>query len=236
MVLLLGALDEEIAELREAITAETKETWRGFSFWRGRIEGREVVLAKTGVGKSLSALVTQHLVDRFTPTEILFCGIAGSLTPTLEIGDLLVARDCLQHDMDARPVGFPLGQIPFTPFRVLTCDGSLVEAALSFTPAGYRVISGRVLTGDQFLTSSDRASHRYLTEELAGDAVEMEGASVALVAAVNEIPFLLVRAISDRADGGAPRSFNRFLTLAARRTFDIILHVLRSIDTGVAVE
>lgn len=231
MVLLLGALDEEIAELRRVITEERIETWHGFTFRTGRVEGREVVVAKTGVGKSLSALVTQRLVDRFSPSAILFSGIAGSLTSTLEIGDLLVARDCLQHDLDARPVGFPLGQIPFTSYRVLECDGRLVEAALSFCPTGYRLCSGRVLTGDQFLTSSDRESHRYLTEELGGDAVEMEGASVALVAAVNQIPFLLVRAISDRADGGAPKSFRRFLELAARRTFEIILHVLRSIDT-----
>ncbi len=224
--LVLAALAEELTELLSRASIEAVERWHGFTFHRGRLSGKEVVIARTGVGKSLSAMLAQHLIDRYRPQALLFSGIAGALRPQLEIGDMVVARDCLQYDLDARPAGFALGQVPFTDIRIIACDERLREIALSFQPAGYRITEGRILTGDLFLTRADRESHRYLVEELEGTAVEMEGASVGLVATINETPFLLVRVISDRADGAASVDFARFLPEASARTGALVAYLL----------
>jgi len=224
--LLLAALAEELTELHARASLSASEEWHGFTFHRGRLSGQEVVIARSGVGKSLSAMVAQHLIDRYRPEALLFTGIAGSLRSTIDIGDMVIARDCLQYDLDARPAGFPLGQVPFTDLRVIDCDERLRGIAMGFQPTGYRVVTGRILTGDLFLTQADRESHRYLVEELEGTAVEMEGASVGLVAKINQVPFLLVRVISDRADGKASMDFARFLPLASRRTGELLSYLL----------
>ncbi len=226
MYLVLAALAEELTELFGRASLTSSEEWHGFTSHRGRLSGKEVVIARAGVGKSLSAMVAQHLIDRYQPEALLFTGIAGALRSSIEIGDMVIARDCLQYDLDARPAGFPLGQVPFTDLRIIDCDERLHGIAMGFQPAGFRVVAGRILTGDQFLTQADRESHRYLVEELGGTAVEMEGASVGLVATINEVPFLLVRVISDRADGKASTDFARFLPLASRRTGELVAYLL----------
>ena len=225
-ILLLSALDEEISGFVSALGDRSDEQWRALHIWTGTLEQRRVVVAKTGVGKSMAALVAQALVDRYRPEAVFFSGIAGALDPALQIGDLLVADDCLQYDLDARPLGFLLGEIPHSGYRVLPSDATLLSCAKEFRPRGFRVVCGRVLTGDRFLTAADKASSRHLTEELGGSAVDMEGASAGLVAAFNGLPFILVRAISDRADGTSPRSFARFLHEASLRTSQLIAFLL----------
>lgn len=229
-ILLLGALAAELSEFRNHLAERRTIAWRGMTFDAGRLEEREVVVAATGVGKSMAALVTQHLVDRFDPASIIFSGIAGALNPSFAVGDVVVAADTLQYDLDARAAGFALGQVPFSDYRIIPCDAQLVAAALRSRPAGFRLHRGRILTGDLFLSRRESGAYDHLVDELGGDAVEMEGASAGLVAAVNGVPFLLVRAISDRADGSAPTDFKEFLPLASRRTFAVVRQVLQELD------
>lgn len=226
MTLILGAMDGEIAAFLQVISSQVQEKWHGFAVVRGTLDARQVVVSKSGVGKSLSAAVTQHLMDRYAPSRVIFTGLAGAIAPEIEPGDTLVARDCLQYDLDATALGFKLGEVPYTPYRILTSDPALVEIARHYQPAQGRLMVGRVLTGDRFLVESGAPQFQYLRRDLEGDAVEMEGASVALVATVNRVPFLIVRTISDRADGNADIDFNAFLADASRNSLACVRHIL----------
>lgn len=229
-ILLLGALEAELSEFRSRLAARHDEQWHDRTFCVGRLGHSEVVVAATGVGKSMAALATQHLVDVFAPHYIIFTGIAGALDPALGIGDVLVAADSLQYDLDARAAGFPLGQIPFTDYRVIPSEPRLVAAALGYEAQGFRLVRGRILTGDLVLSRSSQGSYGHLVSELGGDAVEMEGASSGLVALMNGIPFLLLRVISDRVDGSAAADFKRFLPTASLRSFLVVSHVLGELE------
>jgi len=236
MIALFGAFDGEISELVRTFEPKSMTEWNGFTFHEGVIEHHEVIITKSGVGKSMAAMLTQKVIDRYSPECIIFTGLAGSINPDIFIGDTVVARDCLQHDLDATALGFARGEVPYSPYRVFVCDEYLVQLALSCQPEALepgirapRVTAGRILTGDTFLVRSMMETHRYLRDELHGDAVEMEGASVGLVATVNRIPFLVIRTISDRADGSAHVDFNRFLPWASTNSLRFVTHVLKKI-------
>lgn len=229
MTVVLGAMDGEVAAITRNMEADRSFEWRGFPVAEGRISGSPVVVSRTGVGKTLSAMLCQHLIDEYAPARIIFTGVAGALHEGLEIGDTVVATDTLQHDMDVTALGFAPGQIPYSPHRVFTCDEALVRIALGLTAPHGRSHRGRILTGDQFIADPDRREQ--LARELAGDAVEMEGASVALVATVNQIPFLLIRTISDHSDGSAA-SFETVVELAAENSWYYLQGVLDQIARG----
>jgi adenosylhomocysteine nucleosidase/adenosylhomocysteine/aminodeoxyfutalosine nucleosidase len=225
-ILILGAMAGEIAEFLRALRHGTRDTWRGFEFHRGTIEGHNAVVAKSGVGKAMAACVTQRLVDTYAPRAIVFTGLAGGLNPDLDIGDCLIARDCIQHDLDATALGFARGEVPYSQYRILECGKELVAAASQVTPLSGKSMVGRVLTGDQFLVAANLRSREYLQTELEGDVVEMEGASVGLVAEINDVPFLIARFVSDRVDGSAKGDFSAFLREAARASRHFVTELL----------
>ena len=226
MILILGAMDSEIAEFLSALDAPQRAEWNGFAFHRGKLDGHAVLVAKSGVGKVMAALVTQHLIDAYAPRAVLFTGLAGSLRPHIEIGDTLLADDLVQHDLEPSGLGLPRGQVPFSDYRFLASDPILLDAAAGYAPPSGALHRGRICTGDQFITHRELASHHYLTSELAGDGVEMEGASVALVCRVNAVPFLVARTISDRADGSAAVNFEAFLPQASRNSLALVKYLL----------
>lgn len=199
----------------------------GFQTAMLHAEGRVAIVMRCGVGKIQAAMVTQRAIDLFAPRAIALTGVAGALHPDLRPGDAIVARDTLQHDLDVTALGFQLGEVPFSGERVFTCDPALVEAAcaaVTFTT----VRVGRILTGDRFVTGSDRACHAHLRETLLGDAVEMEGAAVAQVCTRNGVPVVIVRTISDLANGDAPTDFVKILTFAAANAAAVISGLLAS--------
>ena len=142
---------------------------------------------------------------------------------------MVVSRDCVQHDLDVTVLGIPLGQIPFTGYRFLAADPKLLALALAVPLAGQRVVAGRILTGDQFISANDAARQRRL-RSLQGDVVEMEGAAVALVAAVNRIPFVIIRSVSDRADAAAPADFSAGLRRAAANSYAVCAGLLAGLN------
>lgn len=223
MTLVLGALDREVDALAAALGDRVDESALGRPVYRGRIDDHPVIVSRTGVGKSMSALFAQHLVDRYAPKRIVFTGVAGSLNRGYELGDVVVARDCVQHDMDVTSMGFELGRIPYTDYRFLPADPALLEIARAIRPPRGRAHVGRILTGDRFVT--DAGLRDRLAAALDGDAVEMEGASVALVAAVNALPFLLIRTISDHSDGTA-LDFERLLDVSAANSLHYVRELL----------
>jgi 5'-methylthioadenosine/S-adenosylhomocysteine nucleosidase len=226
VVAVLGAMDEEIREFLTHTERREEREWNGFTFHTGRIENADVVIAKSGVGKVLSAMLTQRLIDLYRPDAVIFTGLAGGLTDSTEIGDTVISRDCVQHDFDATAFGFERGRIPFTPYRIVTADERLVRIASNHVPDSGKIVVGRILTGDQFITHAALSSHQYLVDELEGDAVEMEGASVALVSAVNEVPFVIIRTISDKADRNARVDFQKFLPVASRNSYGFVRFIL----------
>jgi 5'-methylthioadenosine/S-adenosylhomocysteine nucleosidase len=240
LILILGAMDGEITAFRSALGTDENLSLRsraGSEILTGTLEGHPVALAKAGVGKALSALSAQSIIEllalRKTPvTAILFTGLAGALNPKYGIGDTVFSTDCLQHDLDATALGIPRGTVPYTGYRFLTADPALLAAAEGYVPDSGSVRFGRILTGDQFVSRRDRPEYAYLIDELSGDAAEMEGAAVALCAAVNGLPFLLIRTISDRADGSAAVNFHEFLPVASENSLQAVRHVLRNLEGG----
>lgn len=230
MIVILGAMESEIDSFLGRLENRQTLLWKGFALHRGLLANRDVLICRSGVGKVMAALVTQHLIDGFSPRAVLFTGIAGSLRSHIDVGDTLLARELVQHDMDTSGLGIPRGQIPFTNFRFLPADPALLTIASRYRPDTGRVHLGRICTGDQFITHRELSSHAYLTEELDGDGVEMEGAAVAQVCAVNDVPCLVVRTISDRADGAAPQDFAAFLPRASHNSLELVLHMLAQMD------
>ena len=237
MIVILGAMDSEIDEFLSQLEGAQQSQWNGYTQHRGQLEGQQVLVSKSGVGKVMSAMVTQHLIDRYQPRAVIFTGLAGSLRAHIDIGDTLVANDLVQHDLESVALRLPRGQVPFSDYRFMPAHPRLLELAAGYAPAKGKLHRGRICTGDQFITHREMDSHAYLTAELDGDGVEMEGASVALVCSVNKVPFLVARTISDRADDSAAVNFAAFLPQASRNSLDFVRFLLRGIggsDLGAA--
>ena len=229
MILVLCAMKEEAADISADIKNRERIDYYKIPFYKGTLHGREVLVGMTGVGKVMSAMVVQKLIDTYNPEAVIFSGIAGAVNPDLEIGDVVVSKDCMQHDLDVSSLGFKIGEIPYTGMRIIDADKKLFDAALSYKKDGCRIISGRILTGDQFITEKSEEKRKLFTDILGGDAVEMEGASVGFTSFMNNIPFVLVRVISDRADGNAPKNFRSFLHKSSERITDIVNHILEKL-------
>ena len=229
MILVLCAMKEEAADISVNIKNKELISYFKLPFYEGTYKNKRVVVGLTGVGKVMSAMVLQKLIDVYKPEAVIFAGIAGGVNPELKIGDVIVSKDCLQHDLDASSVGFEIGEIPYTGIRIVQADKDLFEAAMSYKAEGAKLVSGRILTGDQFISESSEEKRKFFTDELGGDAVEMEGASVGFVADMNNIPFLIIRIISDQADGNAPKKFSSFLKKSSAQITDIVYHILEKL-------
>ncbi|MFP4059006.1 MAG: 5'-methylthioadenosine/adenosylhomocysteine nucleosidase [Bacteroidales bacterium] len=223
---IIGALDAEISEFIRHLEKPRKNQMGAFVFHEGQFHGKDVVVVKSGVGKVFAAMTAQKLIDEYKPKWILFTGVAGGVNPTYNIGDIIVCRDCVQHDLDATSLDFPRGQIPYTSYRYFETDIYLRKLAFE-APVEHVRHTGRILTGDQFLTQREMQHYGYLKSELNGDAVEMEGAAVGQVCTINHIPFLIIRTISDKADGEAPENFNRFLPEIVKNSYQIVQYILK---------
>ncbi|MFD2370863.1 5'-methylthioadenosine/adenosylhomocysteine nucleosidase [Brevibacillus sp. GCM10020057] len=233
---IIGAMDEEIALYVEAM-GQTRQTVKaGITYYEGELEGQSVVLCKSGVGKVNAAVTTQILIDTFQVERVIFTGVAGAVHPDLNIGDIVVSTDCLQHDIDVTALGFAPGQIPFTETWVWKADEKLRQLAIDAgreLEAGVQVVSGRILSGDQFVASREKV--KWLHEQFAAHCTEMEGASVGQVCAMNEVPFVVVRSMSDKADGSAHVNFVEFTKLASERSYAIVRKMLAAMKETAPV-
>lgn len=227
---IIGAMDDEIAMYLDHLRKVKKTKYSIFTFYQGRFHDQNIVLVKSGVGKVFAAMITQYLIDKFGVTAILFTGVGGSLNKTLKIGDVVVSNDTVQHDFNAVPLGFKRGQISYTNYRFFKADSKLRSVALKAKLNTHKIIVGRILTGDQFFTQREKKRQKYLTKELKGDCIEMEGAAVGQVCIMNKVPFLIVRTVSDQADGTAVRDYNQFKHIVAANSFQIVHHILGSMD------
>ncbi|WP_028987499.1 5'-methylthioadenosine/adenosylhomocysteine nucleosidase [Thermicanus aegyptius] len=226
---IIGAMEEEIERFLPHLTEEESHVIAGIRYISGKMNGKPIVLVKSGVGKVNAAVCTQILIDRFSVSSILFTGVAGALHPELEIGDIVISTDAMQHDMDASPLGFPRGVIPFFPESIFPADQRLVDMAAAAAEAigEGKVMRGRVLSGDQFFANHDKVKE--LHERFHGVCTEMEGAAVAQVAYMNRIPYVIIRSMSDKADGSSHIDFQAFTRLAAERSYKVIVKMLENL-------
>jgi len=217
-VAIVSAMHEELHALLTLVEPIERVELAGRQFHRGHLHGRAVVLALSGIGKVAAAATATLLIDRFGAGELLFTGVAGGLHPDVAVGDVVVARSLLQHDMDASPL-FPRYEVPLTGRSRFDADtgraGALAEAARRCVAArGRRVHEGLIVSGDRFVSSAAESSvlRSALPDAL---AVEMEGAAVAQVCSDFGRPFAVLRSISDRADDAAHVDFTQFVAEVA---------------------
>ena len=226
MLGIIGAMDEEVLEIKNALTDVSVETVTGMDFYRGKVNGKEVVVVRSGIGKVNAAVCSQVLVDRFGVEAIVNTGIAGSLRAEINIGDIVLSTDSVQHDMDATGFGYPAGQIPRMDTFAFPADEKLLNLAkecCARVNPDIQTFTGRVVSGDQFI--SDKGKKQWLTETFDGSCTEMEGAAIAQVCYLNHIGCLIIRAISDKADDSANMDYQEVEAKAIRHSVKLLLDI-----------
>ena len=224
---IIGAMKPEVDTLKENMQVTRRETKAGMEFCEGNFGTMKAVVVQSGIGKVHAAICAQILMDDFAVTHIINTGVAGSLNTKLDIGDIVVSVDAVQHDFTVEAIGFKKGEIPYTGQVAFAADEELRQKAVQAVKEALpqvRVVEGRICSGDQFI-SSQEAKERIISE-FDGDCAEMEGASIAQVCYVNKIPFVILRAISDKADDSSPISFEEFTKLAAKNSSSLVQFML----------
>ncbi len=230
MIAVFAAMEMELKSLLRESSITGQEKWKDIRICRASFEGSDVLFAVTGVGKVLTAAAVQKLLSENSCEACLFIGIAGAINPTYQIGDMIIARDLAQWDIDATPFSFQRGQVPYTKHRIIQTDAGLREIALTYTPSESSIHVGRILTGDTFLTRVDKQQREYLRTDLRGDAADMESASAAFVAQLQEVPFLSYKIISDQVDGEVPKNFSRFIRIASNKLLETSRHIIGTLS------
>lgn len=214
---IIGAMEQEVESLLGLMENKQETEKAGSRFYNGTLEGLPVTVVQCGVGKVNAAMCTQILCDCFGVTHLVNTGIAGSLCADLDIGDLVVSQDAMYHDVDAVAFGYPMGKVPGMDVTAFPADDTLIGYAFAAAEAvnpGHTKI-GRVASGDQFVASKGVKDR--IVDLTRGLCTEMEGAAIAQTAYRNGIPFVILRAISDKADDSAEMDYPTFERIAAHR-------------------
>lgn len=226
MLGIIGAMDEEVAKIKEHMTEVEVTTKASMDFYKGKLNGKEAVVVRSGIGKVNAAICTQILADDFHVDAVINTGIAGSLNKDIDIGDIVLSTDTLEHDMDAVTFGYPLGQIPRMDTLSFTADEhlrSVARTACRKVLSSVTAFEGRIVSGDQFVSSKEKKD--WLIQTFGGYCTEMEGAAIAHAAYLNKIPFLIIRAISDKADDSASMDYPAFEAMAIKNSVTLILEM-----------
>ncbi|RXZ77051.1 5'-methylthioadenosine/adenosylhomocysteine nucleosidase [Paenibacillaceae bacterium] len=226
---IVGAMVEEVELLHQQASDVREINKAGITFYEGKLHGKRIVFAKSGVGKVNAAVCTQIMIDLGADC-ILFTGVAGALDPALDVGDIVISSSSVQHDIDVTPLGFARGVVPYQEVSEYNADARLIQLA---EEAGSRLFPGRcrtgkVLSGDQFVASRETVKELY--EVFGGSCTEMEGAALAQVCAMNSIPYLVIRSMSDKADGSAAVSFTEFTIQAADNSSRMIDAIIANLS------
>lgn len=230
MLGIIGAMAEEVQQLKAEMEQPEIRNVAGMEFYKGKINGRDTVVVQSGIGKVNAAICAQILADCYHVDGIVNTGVAGSLRPEINIGDLVLSTDTVQYDMDCTILDYPIGQIPQMDVFAFAADERLRNQArkcCAEVNPDIGVYEGRILTGDQFV--SDQTKKEWLTEMFYGYCTEMEGGAVAQTAYRNGIPFLIVRAISDKADDSAHMDYEEFERQAIVHSVNLTRELIRTV-------
>lgn len=220
---IIGAMEEEVMALKDKLKVTDIRSIASLEYYAGKLNNREVVLVRGGIGKVNAAVCTQTLIDCFHVDAIINTGVAGALSEELEIGDIVISRDALQHDFDATGFGYEKGTIPRMQESCFKADKALIhiaEKASQVLSVKTNVFTKRIVSGDQFISNKDKKKE--LIEDFDGFCTEMEGAAVAQACYLNKIPFVIIRSISDKADDSAEMNYSQFTQLAAANSCKLI--------------
>lgn len=228
---IIGAMEVEVASLKETMETKRCVTKAGMEFFEGVLEGQEVVVVRSGIGKVNAAVCTQILIDEFQVDTVMNTGVAGSLKAEINIGDIVVSTDVVHHDVDATNFGYRLGHIPEMSVFSFEADKELrtlaKEVSKKVNP-DIEVFEGRIVSGDQFV--SDKECKEKISTEFGGFCTEMEGAAIAQTAWLNEVSFVIIRAISDKADDSADMDYSTFEKKAAENSIRLVHGFLKELN------
>lgn len=228
---IIGAMELEVEELKSKMEHIEIAKIAGMEFYEGTLNKTSVVVVRCGIGKVNAALCVQILADLYQVTQVINTGVAGSLNARLDIGDILISKDAVYHDMDVTIFGYALGEVPQIGQRFFTADEHLISLAMESCAKvnpDIHALTGRVVSGDQFI--SDKEVKNRLISEFAGDCAEMEGAAIAHGAFLNNIPFIIIRAISDKADDSAEMDYPSFERAAAHHSALLVEDMLSKLS------
>ncbi len=227
---IIGAMEMEIASLKDMMSDARARTISSVSFYSGNINGAHVIAAVAGVGKVNAAVTAQTMILEYKPDYIINIGVAGGLHADFTIGDIAAAESVVEHDMDTTAIGDPPGLISGLNTVYIKCDKRLCDIMKRASEeCGVHAVSGIIASGDQFI-SSDRAREKIISR-FGAIAAEMEGAAVGHVCAMNGVPFGVMRAISDGADNGSHMDYPTFAKMAAERSVKITVKVIDKLVT-----
>ena len=224
---IIGAMDEELQTLKSASSGIRETKKAGMTFCEGKLDNTEAVIVKCGMGKVNAGICAQILIDTFHAEAVINTGVAGSLDRKLGIGDLVISIDAVQHDYDVSPIGFRRGEIPYTGLAAFPADEQLRKFAVTAVQKAApdaKAVEGRICSGDQFISSAARKAD--ITAAFGGLCCEMEGGAIAQVCTINQVPFVIIRAISDAAEEESHVSFETFLETAAKRCAAVVREML----------
>lgn len=220
---IIGAMDEEVNILKGRMKDVTIKTIASMEFYEGKLCEKDVVVVRSGIGKVNAAVCTQILADIYRIDAVINTGVAGSLKNEIDIADIVLSTDVQQHDMDATGFGYELGVIPRMDCSIFQTDEQLLKIAKEVCTQvipEVGVHTGRIVSGDQFISDSDKKE--WLSRNFGAYCTEMEGASIAQTAYLNHIPFLIIRAISDKADHSAEMAYSEFEEIAISNTVKLL--------------
>lgn len=222
---IIGAMDSEVATIKGALDDVNVSQVSGLDFYEGYLDGNKVVVVQSGMGKVNAAVCAQTLILRFGATRVINTGVAGNLSSELTINDFVVSTETVQHDFDVSPIGFKRGEIPYTGQVTFSADPLLcekaVEAVTKAAPSS-KVLTGRICSGDQFICTSEQRES--ITSQWGGLCCEMEGGAIAQACYLNQVPFVIIRAISDDSD---EMDFEQFQDAASRECAEAVMTMCR---------
>lgn len=228
---IIGAMEPEVAILKKQLTNSTTTEIAGFTFHQGQLNHTDVVIVQSGIGKVAAALATVLLITKFAPDYVVNTGSAGGFDQSLSIGDIVISKEVRYHDVDVTAFGYEIGQLPANPAAYIP-HPTLVEAAQTGIAAlnNIQTLIGLITTGDTFMTKDDdiaKARKNFPTMA----AVEMEGAAIAQTCHQFDVPFVVIRSMSDIAGKESPSSFEAYLETASVNSSQLVLTMLESLKT-----
>jgi adenosylhomocysteine nucleosidase len=226
---IIGAMEPEVAILKAKLSNCETISHAGYDFYQGKIDNNDVVIVQSGIGKVASALATAILIDKFQPDYVVNTGSAGGFDPSLKVGDIVVSSEVRYHDVDVTAFGYEIGQLPANPAAFIP-HPTLVDAAQVGIEqlSNINAMLGLITTGDTFMTKEDDiAKARANFPTMA--AVEMEGAAIAQTCHQFNVPFVIVRSLSDIAGKESPTSFEEYLETASVNSSQLVINMLNAL-------
>ncbi|OIK17038.1 5'-methylthioadenosine/S-adenosylhomocysteine nucleosidase [Bacillus sp. MUM 116] len=228
-IAIIGAMEEEVTLLRDNIDGRSQETVAGCEFTFGQMNGTDVILLRSGIGKVNAAMSTTILLEKYKPDYIINTGSAGGFNPSLNVGDAVISTEVRHHDVDVTAFGYEYGQVPQLP-AAFTADQKLIEVAENAAKEldNFQIVKGVIATGDSFMEDPARVEFvRSKFDDL--QAVEMEAAAIAQVAHQFGVPFVIIRSLSDIAGKESEVSFDQFIDQAARHSATLVMKMVAAL-------